>query len=59
LALPGKARWGMMIPEALSLQMEQNGQKAKLFLRHLTLWYVADKINIEQITFDIAYTIRK
>jgi len=50
---------GNMTPEELSLEVEQNGQKARLFIRRLSLICSADKINIQHLTFDIAYTIRK
>lgn len=46
-------------PESMAIAMAQNGQKIKIFFRHLTLIHREGKITINSFTADIAYSMKQ
>ena len=48
-----------MKPESMSLAVEQNGRRIKIFFRHLNLSSRDGKTVVLSFTVDIAYTVRK
>ena len=48
-----------MKPESMALAVEQNGQRVKIFFRHLDLSRRDGKTVVNSFTADIAYTVRR